>query len=219
MCALVAVGVHAAADVLGDRLLWLIDGLGAALDSLFGSFALTAPLVDLLGLERRTLMARGAALAWELFADALLALPMLGYEERDTRNDFELGKQLLRKTAARPTTLRLTRPICTAAVALAGCCSAARLLQGSLSLGGRALLGAGLARGLGSLCAVLALALIAATLGWRAAVRGLQHADAVSDKRVKTRARAISAGAASSALLIPLAVAALRASPLLSFFR
>src|SRR5437762_49738 len=47
MCALVAVGAHAAADVVGDRVLWLVDRVDAFFDAIFSSWSVTAPLVDL----------------------------------------------------------------------------------------------------------------------------------------------------------------------------
>src|SRR5712692_5033477 len=82
LCALVAVGVHPAADVVGELILRMVDAADAAFDGLAGRWTLTAPLVDLIGPSQRVFFARGVALLWELVADALLALPMLGYDER-----------------------------------------------------------------------------------------------------------------------------------------
>src|SRR5205814_1222664 len=78
MCALVAVGAHAAADVVGDRVLWVVDRVDALFDAVFSSWSVTAPLVDLVGLSQRAFFARAAALTWELIADVLIAVPMLG---------------------------------------------------------------------------------------------------------------------------------------------
>src|SRR5262245_32991659 len=75
LCALVAVGVHTAAEVLGELLLRMVDAADAAFDSLASRWSITAPLVDLVGPSQRIFFARGAALLWELAADALLALP------------------------------------------------------------------------------------------------------------------------------------------------
>src|SRR3954470_12200307 len=91
MCALVAVGAHAAADVVGDRVLWVVDRVDAVFDALWSSWSVTAPLVDLVGLTQRTWFARAIALAWELAADALIAVPLLGYDERDGDREWQLG--------------------------------------------------------------------------------------------------------------------------------
>src|SRR5438132_11530826 len=107
MCALVAVGAHAGADVVGDRVLWIVDKVDAFFDAIFSTWSVTAPLVDLVGLEQRTLFARGAALLWELCADFLLALPLLGYDEREVSEEVALARALLWK---RPS-LRLFRPL------------------------------------------------------------------------------------------------------------
>jgi len=49
LCALVAVGAHAAADVVGDRLLWLVDRVDALFDAVWSSWSFTAPLVEVVG--------------------------------------------------------------------------------------------------------------------------------------------------------------------------
>src|SRR5260370_41802771 len=82
MCALTAVGAHAAADVVGDRVLWCVDRVDAFFDAIFGSWSVTAPLVDLVGLSQRTFFARAVALIVERGADALLAVPLPGDHER-----------------------------------------------------------------------------------------------------------------------------------------
>jgi hypothetical protein len=50
-------------------------------------------------------------------------------------------------------------------------------------------------------------------------VHALVRADLASDMRVRSWPRALALGAPSAALLLPLALAALRAAPLLSFLR
>jgi hypothetical protein len=216
LCALVAVGVHAAADVVSDVVLRLADGVDAAFDAIVGSFRLTAPLVDLIGTSQRISFARGIALLWELVADALLALPMLGYDERG--DEVVRFRQLARKAAERPTTLRIVRPIATAAVALAGSCAVGRLLEGTLHFGIAGALGRATdaVAHAGALAAVLGLV---AFVAWRAVVHALVRADALSDRIPRLRMRAFTAGLAEAALLVPLALAALRAAPLLSFLR
>src|SRR5438128_298372 len=74
LCALVAVGVHTAADVVGEIILRMVDATDAAFDALVSQWTLTAPLVDLVGPSQRIFFARAVALLWELAADALLAL-------------------------------------------------------------------------------------------------------------------------------------------------
>src|SRR5207248_11575011 len=106
MCALVAVGTHAAADLVGDRVLWIVDKVDAFFDAIFSSWSVTAPLVDLIGLTQRTFFARALALTWELSADALLAVPLLNYQERAAEQELALARTQLRK---RPS-LRLIRP-------------------------------------------------------------------------------------------------------------
>src|SRR5260370_930214 len=110
MCALTAVGAHAAADVVGDRVLWCVDRVDAFFDAIFASWSVTAPLVDLVGLSQRTFFARAVALIWELVADALIAVPLLGYQERDPAVELQAARILLRK---KPTPPRLVRPLAT----------------------------------------------------------------------------------------------------------
>src|SRR5438105_8510538 len=132
LCALAAVGTHAAADVAGHSVLWLVDHLDAFFDAIFSSWSVTAPLVDLIGLEERTFFARSVALLWELWADALIALPLLGYDERTPAEEMALGRDLLRKGWRKP--LRLVRPVATLLAGIAGSFAVARLLRGSVQL-------------------------------------------------------------------------------------
>jgi hypothetical protein len=216
LCAVVAVGVHTAADVVGAEILRLVDALDAAFDALSGRWTFTAPLVDLVGPSQRLFFARSLALIWELIADALLAVPMLGYDEH--ADEVKRFRELAQKAAARPTTFRIVFPLATATVALSGSCSVGRLLEGTLHLGLRGTLGSAadaLARG-AALAAVLGLV---AFIAWRAVVHALVRADERSDRIPRSRARALTAGLPAAALLVPLAVAALRAAPLLSFLR
>ena len=214
LCALVAVGAHAAADVASERILAAVDALDATMDSFFSRFALTTPIVDWIGPAQRIGFARAVALVWELCADAFLALPLLGYDERG--DEVKRFRALCEKAWKRPTTLRVVRPLATAVIALAGACSTARLLQGSvhLALHGSTV-GGFLARGL----AILAVCALVASLAWRAVVHALLRADRASDRRARSWRSALAVGAPSAALLVPLVVAGLRAAPLLSFLR
>jgi hypothetical protein len=232
LLALIAVGVHAAADTLDDRLLSLVDLADAAFDRLVGSWTATEGWVDLVSLEERTRIARALALAWELSVDLVLALPALGYREskataeqepwrkylqQDTRPTW---RQLFQRSLRKPTTMRWTRPLATVAVVLAGACAVARLVQGTVYLSWRELLGEGAADSVARGLALGALVGILVTLGWRAVLRNLQHADTVSEFSVRSRVQALSHGLVGSALAVPLALAAaLDASPVLSFLR
>ncbi len=201
LCALVAVGAHAAADVVGDRVLWCVDGVDAFFDAIFASWSVTAPLVDLVGLSERTFFARAVALAWELCADLLIAVPLFDYQERTVAGEWEIARELLRK---RPTPQRLVRPATTLLVAIAGACSVARLVRGSVVLALHWSL-------LSHVLALATLLFLLALLVPRAAFRSLEHADQMG--------HAVSIGVFGTALLLPLMLAALAASPLLSFFR
>ena len=166
LCALVALGAHAAADVVSGQVLWLVDRVDAFFDAIFSTWSLTTPLVDLVGLEQRTIFARGAALVWELCADFLIALPMIGYDEREVAGEVPLARGLLRK---RPS-LRSFRPLAVLATSIAGARSVARMVQGSVQL---ALHSSALAFVAGAI-ALLALLVLFVP---RATLRSLEHAD------------------------------------------
>jgi hypothetical protein len=232
LLSLIAVGVHAAADTLDDRILSLVDLVDSAFDRLVGSSSVTEGLVELISLEQRSRIARALALAWELSVDLVLALPALGYREGKASQEEEpwrsylpqdthpTWRQLFVRSLRKPTTLRWTRPLATAAVVLAGACAVARLIQGTVYLSWRELLGEGAADMAARGLALGALVGILATLGWRAVLRNLQHADTLSEAQVHNRRQALSIGLVGSALAVPLALAALLdASPLLSFLR
>lgn len=188
LCALVAVGAHASADVLGDRILWAVDRVDAFFDAIFSRWSVTAPLVDWVGLSQRVFFARGVALLWELSADALLILPLIGYEERAVPAELALARKLLRKTARKPLPSRIVGPLCTAAIAIGGARAVAHLVRSSLF---RAPL---IAHALGGATLFLLVALFAS----RATLRSLEYADS----------RKPLLGLPSAVLLIPLAIAA-----------
>jgi hypothetical protein len=229
LLALVAVGVHAAADTLDDRLLTWVDRADSAFDAWVGQSQATASMVDWVSLETRTRLARALALGWELAADLLLALPALGYREVEsatppvswrpaTPADPSTWRALLRRCLRRPTPMRWVRPLATAGVALAGACAVARLVQGTVYLSWRPLFGDGpadlAARGL----AVASLVGVSVSLGWRAVLRNLQHADAACEAAGPRRMWTL--GLLGCVLVAPLGLAAaLEASPVLSFLR
>src|SRR3954471_7870615 len=117
LCALVAVGAHAAADVVGDRVLWAVDRVDAFFDWIWSAWSFTAPLVDLVGFTQRTWFARAVALAWELAADALIALPLLGYDEREAMREWRMARDFLRRIRS---PLWLVRPLATLLISAAG---------------------------------------------------------------------------------------------------
>ena len=126
LCALAAVGAHAAADLVGDRVLAVVDGVDAFFDAIFSHWSLTAPLVELVGLTQRTWFARALALTWELAADALLAIPLLNYQERAAAEEVQLARTMLRPPA------RMVRPLAMLFVGAAGARAVARMAQASL---------------------------------------------------------------------------------------
>jgi hypothetical protein len=218
LCALLAVGAHAAADVLCDRVFFAIDHASSVLDELFSRWELTQPLVDLVGLPQRSLIARTVGFVFELGTDALLALPMLAYEERPVEGQRALA--LLRKWRTRPSTLRIVRPLFTAAVALAGACAVARLFHASVFATARGVAGVWAAGGLSRATGLAVLIGVLSLIAWRAVVQSLGHSDARAERSGRGRRRALTAGFAGSVFLAPIAwMAAAHASPLLSFLR
>jgi hypothetical protein len=186
LCALTAVGAHAAADVVGDRILFIVDRVDALFDAIWSSWSVTAPLVELVGLTQRTWFARALALCWELAADVLIAIPLLGYEEREARKEWELGRDLVRRTRS---PLILIRPLATLLVAIAGACSVARMIQGSVQLALHV-------SWLGQLGRALVLLAALVILVPRAALRSLEHA------------RTARYRVAAAVILLPLLIAA-----------
>jgi hypothetical protein len=217
--ALVAVGVHAAADTLDDRILWVVDHLDAVFDGLVGRFELTSGWVHWIDLADRVWIARACAFLWELGADFLLAVPVFSFSMGPLPSTRKLREQLS-DLVRRPTVLRLTRPICALAVTLAGACAVGRMIQGSLYLGSRGLFGDSFASLLARAAALVAVVAVCATFGHRAVIGHLRRADALAIEEAKRLIVGKSRGLVGAAVLIPLAIAALLdATPLLSFFR
>jgi hypothetical protein len=189
LCALVAIGAHAAADVVSDRTLWLVDRVDALFDALWSRWSFTAPLVDLVGLTQRTWFARAIALSWELAADALIAVPMLGYEERDAAREWSLAREMLRRLRS---PLRAVRPLATLVVAVAGAASMSRMVMGSVLLLTHA-------SWLAHLTRAATLAGLVVLIAPRAVFRSLEHASA---------RRRIATGALALLVLVPLMLAA-----------
>lgn len=220
--ALIAVGVHAAADVVDDRILRGVEWLDALLDGLLAQSEHTAAWVNRIDSRERTLIARGIALVWELSVDLFIAVPALGYEETDANEkkfalQQDTWRTLLRRLNQQPTPMRLTRPLVTLAFALSGAYAVSRLVESTLFVG---MVGdvtsAEVAAPLARILAGTAMTIVVFSHGWRAVLRALQHAD---DACVKAK-RPWVEGLWGSALAVPLAIALLLESEvLLSFFR
>src|SRR5207253_10685134 len=110
-----------------------VDHIDAAFDSLFGAWSFTSPLVDLIGISERVWMARALTLIWELAVDLILALPALGYHEKEKRKFITSAiplkgdqtakmklKAMFQRFKTKPTPIRLVRPFASAAVVIAG---------------------------------------------------------------------------------------------------
>jgi hypothetical protein len=209
--ALVAVGIHFAADLVDDRLLRAVELLDAWLDGLLAKSEATAAWVNRFDSRERTQLARALALAWELGVDAFIAVPMLGYDEVDERErrfgfHQETWRTLLRRVNAQPTPMRLVRPLVTAVFVTGGAYGVSRLVESTLFVGlvgdvAPADVAAVLARVVGG----VGLLLVLLSLGWRAVLRALQYADATCTGAKQPWVT----GLWGSVLALPLAVAVL----------
>jgi hypothetical protein len=220
--ALVAVGVHAAADLVDDRLLRVVEALDVWFDGVFAQAEWTASWVNRIDSRERTVIARALALAWELVVDGFIAVPALGYTEVDEGQarfvlQHETWRTLFRRLNAQPTPMRLVRPAVTLAFAVAGAYAVARLVESTLFVG---LVGdvapADVAQAIARVASGFAFLVVLASLGWRAVARALQHADAAC----VAAPRPWAVGWWGSVLALPLAVAVLlEAGALLSVLR
>jgi hypothetical protein len=124
LCALAAVGAHAAADVIATRLVHIANRV----DTWLAAFSLTAPLADIVSAQQRTWVSRALALCCELLADGLVALPLLGYDERAGKEELKLARGFVKKLGYG----RLLRPAAAAMLCVAGASAVARLMRGTL---------------------------------------------------------------------------------------
>jgi hypothetical protein len=225
--ALIAVGVHAGAAAAHDGLLvtfdWL-DGLGdraaatvlTAVGALFGAAPATIDrwvmgAVGLIDLREREVMARWLAVALELLADFVLALPALSYRERkaaelkaEASRQARLAELVRQKLAEKhpdarpvprgdvlkvllhsaltdPTLLRIGMPAATACAVLAGACRCAIEMQ-AISFGLFAkVLSAKTAGDAGQAMGLFILGAMLVTLGLRAAMQALWWANRVAE--------------------------------------
>lgn len=220
--ALVAVGVHAAADVVDDKILRAVEWLDVLFDGLLAQSERTAAWVNKIDARERTWIARALALAWELAVDAFIALPALGYDELDEKERRfallkETWKTLLQRVNKQPTPMRLVRPFVTAIFVFGGAYAVSRLVESTLFVG---LVGdvapADVAAPLARIFAGTAMTIVLFSHAWRAVLRALQHAD----EACLAAKHPMMTGLWGSVLSFPLALALLlEAEALLSFFR
>lgn len=232
MLALIAVGVHAAADTVDDRFLWLVHRFDAWLDGHFARVEFLHAWVDRFGSGEQTLVARSLTLLWELSADLVLAVPILGYRETSpgpfTKKTW---RTVIKHLSRPPTPMRVVRPVVTAIFALAGAYSIARLIDGALFVSLRdSIVPALIARPFGRMIALVAFVHLSIAFGWRAVVRAMQHAEAASsppsalatasEPKARLADSPWTVGLIGSAITGPLALAALLdALPLSALFR
>lgn len=222
--ALVAVGVHAAADVLDDKLLVAIDALDAWADGLLARSDVTAGWVDRVGPLQRTYIARALAVAWELAVDLLVVLPQLGYAEADEAR-LSLAdhgwRAAFSRLNQRPTPARLIRPAVTAAFVGAGTYAIARLVESTLFLALSAEVASPAASEvIARAFSVTAVLVVLVSLGGRAVLRALQHADRACEVAMRASAPVWSLGLWGNVLSVPLALAlVLEAQALLALVR
>jgi hypothetical protein len=221
--ALVAVGVHAAADVVDDKLLRAVEWLDVLFDGLLAQSEHTAAWVNRIDSRERTLIARGLALAWELAVDVFIAVPALAYDELDAKDRKfvllrdETWRTLLARVNKQPTPMRLVRPIVTTIFVFGGAYSVSKLVESTLFVG---LVGdvapADVSAVLARILAGTAMTIVLFSHAWRAVLRSLQHADAAC----LASKHPWMTGLWGSVLSFPLALALLlEAEALLSFFR
>jgi hypothetical protein len=138
--ALIAVGLHAGADVLDDHALValdLIDGLVDRVGSALLGWAMgmvgaepglierwTFAFAELIDLDTRDWLAKVVALGFELAGDVVLAVPLFWHRHRD-RPWAELGRNLVRD----PTVLRVVAPLSGFCAAWAGVLVIAKEVQ------------------------------------------------------------------------------------------
>ncbi len=239
LLALIAVGVHAAADTVDDRFLLVIERLDAFFDGLWARTESLQSWVNAVDAHEATVIARALTLAWELAVDLVIGFPMLGYRELEAREaKFRGGwKETFKRLNQQPSPMRLLRPLITGVFAAAGAFAIARMCEGALFVSIKAgVLPEGMAFPVARTFAAAAFLLICAAFGGRAVLRALQHAD---EKHAPVRVKASdqiafitgsakppsarsrwTLGLVGTALALPLAIAALAdALPLLAFFR
>lgn len=204
--ALLAVGVHGAADVLDDHVLRGVERLDAWLDGLWAMQAFTEGWVARVDSLERTWVARAIAFSWEIAVDLTVALPCLNYFEEDrSAVSHSQWRPLLARLNQKPTLLRVVRPLVAGIFAVTGAWAISRSVESALyeRLQRIAAVHAGAPQA-AHLVALVAFALVLGSLAWRCVGFALVHADAASQKRPGV----LRAGLVGALLALPLAVAA-----------
>ena len=203
--ALIAVGVHGAADVLDDHVLRGVERLDAWLDTLWAMNSFTESWVGAVDSLQRTWVARAVAFSWEIAADVIAALPCLNYfeEERAVLRGHSPWRALLSRLNQKPTLTRLTKPLIAGVFAGTGAWTISRAVESTLYPQLPAL--KEFAAPFAHAISLVAFALILGSLAWRCAALALVHADAASEKRPGF----FSAGVWGTAVVLPLSIAAI----------
>lgn len=243
--AVVALGIHAGADVLDDTLLAVLDRIDGWIDRAisppirwlwltFGASEAKADAAvvracELIDLEERTLVAQWLAIGLELLCDLfvvrlLLATPQPGPQRRAPLLPLPppnvLWQRLLAWAKARAAAASLRSVLAPAmilAASIAGACAVAEALQSELFGLLRRLLPATVAAGVGRLAAVMSLGAVLILFATPAVLRVARSAPPILTVH-PWQARL--AGWRTLLLLAPVSLAAfIERAPLLSFFR
>lgn len=204
--ALIAVGVHGAADALDDFVLRGVERLDAILDGFWALNPATETWVNRVDALQRTWVARIVALIWEIAVDLVAALPCLNYfeDERSTVSSRTRWRDSFRRLNQTPTLMRLLRPAFAAIFALGGSVAVAQAVESALFEQFHAL---DILRAVAAQAAqagsVAAGVLILVCLAWRCVAFAFLHADAASEKKPGL-ARS---GLVGNLITVPLAVA------------
>ncbi len=168
---LLCTGVHAAADVLDDRIAAGVEVIDSAFDALLGRFEWTRPLCDVVDSELITRVGRAVALIWELVLDLLLGAQVFRHERHEL--DRERLRAVLQQVLRETRRLRITgpkpaivflRPLFAAIFVLTGAAAVGRLTQGGVTLSLRHSL-PGVAAALGQISGIAVLGACLAVLG------------------------------------------------------
>lgn len=203
---LVAIGVHAGADCVDDRLLRAATSIDQRLDELFAKWNLTAPLVDVVTVSTLTKASRAAAMVLELLLDVSVGLSVFAYETKSNANTgFPNTMQRVaalqmqarqrwraqRRHQAPELIANLTRPLLALVFVLAGANAVGRLTQATVELSLLHKLGS-LAVLLGRLCGLWALGACLVVLGVDAVAAALSNTEDDSMRESRTLQRELS---------------------------
>jgi|CXWL01.1.fsa_nt_gi hypothetical protein len=206
LLALIAVGVHGAADVLDDQVLRGVERLDAWLDSLWAMQTYTEGWVAKVDSLERTWVARAVAFIWEVAVDLVAAVPCLNYFEEDrTGIGRSQWRPLLQRLNQKPTLMRVLRPVFAGIFAATGAWVISRSVESALYERLHAFTAVReWAPQAANAVALVAFALVLGSLAWRCVGFALIHADAASERQPGI----FRAGLVGTLLALPLALAA-----------